>query len=211
MDTTQLEGLRLDFNEVSLESMGVHMLSGTVDSDTIRDATTFVLKANLLLSDDITLVLNTVGGDTSEGFALVDVMDASRLKVKTIGMGNIISMGILLMCAGAKGHRVMMKNTCAMAHQFAAYTEGKFHELMASHRSLMYLKQQFITHFLRHTTMTEKQINDIMFAPTDRYLSPVECKKYGIIDHVIDELPEFNLDGGFADVGTAPRRSKGKK
>jgi ATP-dependent Clp protease protease subunit len=188
------DGTRVDFNDVSLESLGVHMLFGEVDGTTMKEAVNFVLKANMLFRDDITLVLNTVGGETSEGFALVDVMEASRLNIRTLGMGNIISMGMLLICAGSKGKRVMLKNTCAMAHQFSGYTDGKFHELISTHKSMLYLRQQFLTHFSRHTKMTEKQITEVMFGPTDRYLTPSECKKFGIIDHIVDELPELNLD-----------------
>lgn len=180
-----------DFDIVSLDSLGVHLLFGEVDSWTIKDAVTFVLKANLLLQDDITIMLNTVGGDVAEGFGLIDVMEASRLNIRTVGMGNIISMGILIICAGTPGKRIMLKNTTAMAHQFATYVDGKFHELVAQHQSTIYTKEQFITHFLKHTKMNRKQVNDIIFGPSDRYLSPSECKKYGLVDKVVDELPQF--------------------
>lgn len=180
-----------DFDIVSLDSLGVHLLFGEVDNWTIKEAVTFVLKANLLLKDDITIMLNTVGGDVAEGFGLIDVMEASRLPIRTVGMGNIISMGMLIICAGAPGKRIMLKNTTAMAHQFAAYVDGKFHELVAQHRSNIYTKEQFVAHFLKHTKMSVKQINDIIFSPSDRYLSPSECKKYGLIDKVVDELPQF--------------------
>ena len=185
---------KLGFDDISLESLGTHLLFGPVDTDSIRGAVEFILKANILQNSDITLAINTVGGDCSDGFALIDVMEASRLHVRTLGMGNIMSMGMLVMCAGAKGKRVMLKNSSAMAHQFHSWTEGKFHELMSTQKAFEYLRTQMVTHFLRHTKMNEKQINDIMFGPTDRYLSPSECKKLGIVDHVVDELPELNLD-----------------
>lgn len=189
-----ISGERVDFNDISLESMGVHVLFGEVDGTSMKEAVTFLLKANMLFKDEVTLVLNTVGGETSEGFALVDVMDASRLPIRTVGMGNIISMGVLLLCAGTKGKRIITKNSTVMAHQFSGYTGGKFHELVSTHKSMEYLREQFMTHFKRHTKMTEKQINDVLFSPTDRYLTPTECKKFGIVDHIVDELPELNLD-----------------
>jgi ATP-dependent protease ClpP protease subunit len=36
--------------------------------------------------------------------------------------------------------------------------------------------------------MSEKQIRDIMFAPTDRWLTPKEAKKYGICDEIRDYI-----------------------
>lgn len=184
-----------DFNEISLESLGAHVLFGPVDEDSMREAVSFVLKANMLFKKEkeITLFLNTTGGNCYDGFSLIDVIDVSRIPVKTVGLGNIMSMGVLLLCAGNKGSRIMTKNTQVMTHQFYGGTEGKFHELVSAYKAELYLERQFIEHFLRHTKMTEKQIKDVMFSPSDRWLSPSECKKLGIVDHVIDELPDFNL------------------
>lgn len=187
---------RIDFNDISLESLGGHMLFGEVDETTIKNAINFIIKSNLLFRDkrELSLFVNTLGGNCYDGFALIDIMDVSSLKVRTIGMGNIMSMGVLILCAGAKGNRVMTKNTQVMAHQFYGGTEGKFHELVSAYKAELYLEQQFKVHFLRHTNMSEKQINDVMFGPSDRWLSPAECKKYGIVDHVIDELPPLIHD-----------------
>lgn len=192
-----IDNEKIDFNDISLESLGSHMFFGYVDEDSVKDAISFILKANIMFKDDrdVTLYLNTNGGNCYDGFALIDVMDVSRLPVRTVGMGNIMSMGVLLLCAGAKGKRIMTKNTQVMAHQFYGGIEGKFHELVSAYKAELYLEQQFIMHFSKHTDMTEKQIKDVMFGPSDRWLSPSECKRYGLVDHVIDELPEvaFNL------------------
>jgi ATP-dependent Clp protease protease subunit len=187
------DGTRVDFNDISLESFGSHLLFGDVDEDTIHEAVTFILKANHIFPDDIelNLFLNTVGGKCYDGFALIDIMQISKLKVRTVGTGNIMSMGVLLLCSGAKGSRVMTKNTQVMAHQFYGGSEGKFHELVSAYKAELYLEQQFMQHFKEHTSMSEKQIKDVMFGPSDRWLSPTECKKFGIIDHIVDELPAF--------------------
>jgi ATP-dependent Clp protease protease subunit len=99
-----------------------------------------------------------------------------------------MSMGVLLLAAGHKGKRRLTKNSEVMAHQFAASFYGKQHELMATSRALKLLENRFKRHFLNHTKMTEQQIKDIVFAPSDRYLTPSECKKFGICDEVIDSL-----------------------
>ena len=199
MGSSRLEnpdGSRVDFNDVSLESLGSHLFFGYVDETSIAEAVSFVLKANILFAEEkraITLFLNTPGGNCYDAFALIDLMDVSKLPVRTVGMGNIMSMGVLILCAGAKGKRIMTRNTQVMAHQFYGGAEGKFHELVSAYKAELYLEQQFLQHFLKHTKMTEKQVKDIMFGPSDRWLSPTECKKYGLVDQVIDELPEFSL------------------
>ena len=185
--------IRFLFEELSLEALGSHMMFGDVDVQSVGVACNFILKANKLLprNQPLTMYINSLGGSCYDGFALIDLMEASRIPIYTVGMGNIVSMGVLIMAAGSKGHRVMTRNTQVMAHQFYGGSEGKFHELLEAHKAELYLKHQFTQHFLRHTKMTEKQINEIMFGPSDRWLTPTECKKFGIIDHVVDELPNF--------------------
>lgn len=178
-------------SQISLNDMGIHLLFGEVDTPRIHDAVEFVVRGNVLLDGDLTIMLNTIGGETSEGFALIDIMQASRLDIRTIGMGNVMSMGVLIGCAGTKGKRFMLKNASVMAHQFDAQFEGKFHELVATHNSFLYLKKQMVNHFVTNTDMSEKQVASILFAKTDRYLTPKECLKYGLIDHILEELPDF--------------------
>jgi ATP-dependent Clp protease protease subunit len=188
------DGSRVDFNDISLESLGSHMLFGGVDNETIRESVGFILKANQIFQPtrDISLFINTIGGDCYDGFALIDVMAISKMDIKTIGLGNILSMGVLILCAGTKGKRYMTKNTQVMAHQFYDDVGGKFHEIASAYKANLYLEQQFIQHFKTHTSMNEKQIKEVLFGPSDRWLSPSECKKFGLIDHIIDELPDFN-------------------
>lgn len=204
------DGSRIDFNEISLESLGCHLIFGDVDETSMKDAVTFLLKANqLFAAQELTLFINSVGGSCRDGFALIDIMNLSRLSVRTVSSGTIMSMGVLLACAGKKGHRIMTRNTEVMAHQFWAGLDGKYHEMMAQAKALEYTKYQFMHHFLRHSTMSEAQINDILFGPTDRWLTPQECKKFGLIDQIIDELPAVPVAVSALDApAKRPRSSK---
>lgn len=190
------DGTRIDFNEISLESLGCHLIFGEVNEDSMKDAITFILKSNQLNhQDEVTLFINSMGGNCTDGFALIDLMDISRLPVRTIASGSICSMGVLIACAGYKGRRVMTRNTEVMAHQFAWYSEGKYHELMSQHKAQEYLAHQFLQHFSRHSTMSTPQIKDVLFGPSDRWLTPQECKKFGLVDIIIDELPAAPVAG----------------
>lgn len=204
-----------DFNDISLESFGAHMLFGDVDEETMKNACTFLLKANqVFVNKEITLFVNTLGGSAYDGFALIDLMDISRLPIKTVGMGSIMSMGVLIFAAGAKGKRILTRNTTVMAHQFSGGAYGKFHELMQNYKADVYLRHQTLEHFKRHTTMSTKQIEDVLFGASDRYLTPAECKRYGICDQIVDELPEFNIEFSSSVIpsalGSRARKSKRK-
>lgn len=186
----QGQDVGLPYDMISLESLGTFMLFGPIDGNTGFATCDFVIKANLLQmnNDPLTFLINSPGGDVNDGFAIIDIMETSRLPIHTIGTGIIASMALLILSAGEKGSRVLTKNTQIMAHQWMSGVEGKFHELMAVTNEHMRLKQMFINHFKRHSTMTEKQINDVLFSPSDRWLTPQECKKYGLIDHVTEFL-----------------------
>lgn len=178
-----------NFDNISLEGLHTHLFFGNVDTNSAYNACNFILKSNLLYADaTLNLVLNSTGGDCSEAFAVIDTMTCSRLPVFTTGIGSIMSMGVLMLSAGVKGQRRLTKNSEIMAHQFAASFYGKQHELMATSRALKLLEQRFKKHFSKHTTMTDSQIKDIVMSPSDRYLTPAECKRYGICDIIVDSL-----------------------
>ena len=177
----------IPYEMISLESMGLFMFFGEVNQDSAHAACEFILKGNMLLEDaeSLTMVVNSEGGSVSDGFAVIDMMECSALPIQTIGTGLIASMGLLILAAGSKGSRILTHNTEILAHQFSGVLYGKQHEMVAAGEAHARLEQQFIQHFLRHSKMTEKQIKATLFAPSDRYLTPQECKKYGLCDIIL--------------------------
>ncbi len=192
-----------DLTDVSLEFLGGHLLFGEIDVETVREASGFIIKSNQLMdkSRDLTLFINSQGGSVYDGFALIDLMGISKHDINTIGIGNLMSTAVLIFTAGTPGKRILTKNTTIMAHQFSSSADGKFHEIMASYKADIQLRAQFVYHFKMTTKMSEKQIADVLFGPSDRYLTPTECKKYGICDKIVDELP---------DLLEPPRQKKGR-
>lgn len=188
-------GSETDYDDISLQSLGTHLFFGEVDTDTAYEACEFILKSNLLRQslDPLTMFVNTVGGECSEAFAVIDVMECSRIPIATVGTGTVMSMGVLLISAGSPGLRTLTRNTEVMAHQFAGYFSGKQHELIATQNSYKLLEARFIRHFLTHSTMSEKKIRDVLFSPSDRYLTPAECKRYGLCDKVVDYFEPTKL------------------
>lgn len=185
------------YEMISLQSLGAYMLFGEVDQNTAFETCEFIIKANILQAQDnpITLIINSEGGHVNDGFAIIDVMETSRIPIQTVGTGLIASMALLILSSGHKGTRTLTKNTEIMAHQWAGGVEGKFHELMAVTNEHIRLKAMFVDHFKRHSTMSEKQINDVLFSPSDRWLTPAECKKYGLVDKVTEflDVPQLKI------------------
>lgn len=190
-----VEQTAIPYEMISLQSLGAYMLFGGVDEQTAFGACEFIIKANLLQisTDALTLIINSEGGNVNDGFAIIDVMDTSRLPIQTVGSGLIASMALLILAAGHKGTRTITKNTEILAHQFTSGMYGKHHELMAVTQEHMRMERMFIEHFKLHSSMSEKQIKDVLFGPSDRWLTPAECKKFGLCDRVTEflEIPKI--------------------
>ena len=172
----------------SLHSMGVYMLFSPIDEESSEDLCEFVIKANYIFPADqpITLLINSPGGSVYDGFGIIDLMESSKLKIHTVGIGMVASMAALIFTAGEKGHRSMSRNAFIMTHQFSQATEGRYHEFVSQRPHEDELHGRFVQHFLNHSKMTEKQINDILLSPADKIISAKEALKFGLCDSIRD-------------------------
>ena len=179
---------KLEVDSLSLANLGVFMLFGEIDTETTKDVCEFIIKANFMLStkNTLTLMINSPGGSVYDGWGVVDVMDCSRLKIQTVGIGAIFSMGSVIFTAGTQGKRIMTRNSYIMTHQFSDTLEAKYHEFVAQRPHQDELHNRFIKHFTNRTLMSERQVNDMLFNRSDVYLSAKECKKHGICDVIKD-------------------------
>jgi ATP-dependent Clp protease protease subunit len=175
-------------DNISLTNLGAYMLFEDIHEDSSLRLCDYLLKANMILdpNDALTLFINSPGGSVTDGWAIIDVMESSRIAIQTVAMGCIASMAVPIFVAGTKGMRIMTPRTAVMTHQFSTAFWGKQHELIAARKFHDTLEQQFIDHFVKHTKMNEKQVRDILLRPSDTWLSPQECLKYGICDVIRD-------------------------
>lgn len=185
-----IEQQMIPLDSVSLQSLGSILLFGEINEITSYRANEFIIKANMILDRGfpLTMFINSPGGNVSDGFSIIDVMKTSRLKISTVATGSVASMALLIAAAGSKGHRIVTKNTEIMAHQFYSVAAGKRHELIAQNVYQERLEKQFMKFFSENTKMSDKQIKDILFSPSDRWLTPKECVKYGIFDSISEYL-----------------------
>lgn len=175
-------------DSLTLHQLGAYMFFDDVDNESAKSLCEFIIKSNYIFPKDqiLTILINSGGGNAYDGFSIIDLMETSRLKIRTVGVGMIASMATVISTAGTKGMRIMTKNAFIMTHQFSSYMEGKYHELVASRDHDDELHQRFIQHFLRNTKMTERQIKDVFLGPSDKWLTAKEALKYGICDKIQD-------------------------
>lgn len=114
---------------------------------------------------------------------IYDAMQLCRADVATYCFGFAASMGAFLLCAGAPGKRHSMPNARIMIHQPLGGASGAATDVEIQTKEIMYHK----AHLNRiMADVTGKPIEVIEEdTDRDRYMSPLEARDYGLIDHII--------------------------
>ena len=168
---------------------GIMYFADGFDAKTTTPVINTIIEKNLMPNsqrpNELTLVINSPGGQVHSAFALIDTMKGSAIPVKTVGLGMIASCGLLTFMAGAKGRRVLTPNTSILSHQYSWGSGGKEHELFARVREFELSTERMINHYIKCTGLSEKKVRDILLPPEDRWLSAKEAVRYGIADKIV--------------------------
>ena len=135
----------------------------------------------------IDLYLSTYGGSADDMFALYDVMRLVRKDVvlRTIGLGKVMSAGVLLLAAGTKGERKIAKNCRIMIHSVVGGNQGDLHNMLNEMEAIEQLQQMFIDCLVSETKMTKSRLKKILDRKVNVYLSAEEAVELGIADIII--------------------------
>ncbi len=169
----------------TLEDWGVWQFTGEVDDEQCADVVRWILEENFESKHEkLTLIINSPGGYVTSGFSVIDAMAGSKIPIRTVGMGVIASMGLLMFIAGKKGERILTPNTLIMSHQFAGFTKGKEHELIAGIKRDTIISDMIMRHYKKHTGLTEKKIQKLLLPASDVYITAKEAVDLGICDQI---------------------------
>jgi ATP-dependent Clp protease protease subunit len=123
----------------------------------------------------------------SSGLAIYDTMQYIRSDVGTVCMGYAMSMGSLLLTAGAKGKRVALPNARVMIHQPSGGAQGQATDIEIQAREILYLRGRLNEIYVKHTGQPLEVIAHAV--ERDKFMSPVEAKEFGLIDEVMVSRP----------------------
>jgi len=177
-----------DLISLGLLKNHIHVLNGEIDENSIGEALKWIIFENADEKEkELTLYINSTGGDLCDAFALIDIMHRSKYKIRTIGTGSVMSAAFLIFIAGAKGHRYLGRNTSILCHQFTEKTEAerKYHDLKASLRENESMHNRIIDLIKECTNLSPKVIKAKLLPPSDVWLSADEALKLGITDHIL--------------------------
>jgi len=134
---------------------------------------------------DIHLYINSPGGSIPAGMAIYDTMQYIKPDVSTICVGMAASMGAFLLAAGAKGKRYALPNSEVMIHQPLGGAEGQATDIAIRARRIIKIRDRLNELLAKHTGQPLERIQ--RDADRDFFMSALEAKDYGIVDHVIEK------------------------
>ena len=132
---------------------------------------------------DITFYINSPGGSVTAGLAIYDTMQYVKCDIATLCLGQAASMGALLLAAGAKGKRYALPNSRIMIHQPMGGYQGQASEIDIHAREILRMRDDLNRILAHHTGHPIKKIK--LDTDRDNFMSPVEARKYGIVDEVL--------------------------
>jgi len=159
-------------------------LSGPID-----DSVSHVVVAQLLYLEmedpekDISMYINSPGGQVVSGMAIHDTMQFINCDVSTICIGMAASMGAVLLAAGTKGKRIGLPNSDIMIHQPLGGAEGQASDIKIRADHILKTRANLNKYLAKYTGQKLKKIE----TDTDRdnFMDAQMALEYGLIDKIV--------------------------
>jgi ATP-dependent Clp protease protease subunit len=132
---------------------------------------------------DISLYINSPGGEVSAAMAIYDTMNFIKPDVATLCMGTAASAGAFLLSSGAPGKRFALPHATVMIHQVLGGFRGQGTDIEIHAKETLRVGGVLNKILAKNTGQTIKTIE----ADTNRdnFMGSEEAKKYGLIDRIL--------------------------
>lgn len=155
----------------------------------IDDDVANIIQAQLLFlsstdpSADISMYLNTPGGQVTSGLGIYDTMQLVSPDVATICTGMAASMGSVLLCAGEKGKRSALPHSRVLIHQPLGGARGQASDILIAAKEIEKTRTELVSIIAEHCGQPYEKV----FADADRdfWLTAPEALEYGLIDEIL--------------------------
>jgi ATP-dependent Clp protease protease subunit len=162
-------------------------LSGNVTEGLIAQVIAGILSLSGQSEKPITLLISTDGGSVDEMFGLYDVMKYVSAPIRTVGVGKVMSAGVLLLAAGEKGKRLIGANSRIMLHSISASISGNIFDITNESAEMVRQQDQMMSLLCKETAMNKKQLEKIMKLGHNYFIDATEAVSLGIVDKIIGD------------------------
>lgn len=202
---TQKKGtitMRSDLNKIIESSRGIerinlddHLLSERkifLEGDISSENCTDIIKALMLMDGqadkEITLYINSPGGDCESGLALYDAIRMTRSKVRAVCVGLCASMGAVIYLAADR--REILPHSCIMIHDpsfgKADFSGQKSKEIEEHLAGLNKMRKTLATIIAERTGRTLEEIYEV--TQYDSFYTANEAVDFGLAHKIINTL-----------------------
>ena len=134
---------------------------------------------------EISLYINSEGGDPSAMLAMYDTMRFIKAPVATTCVGQAVAAGAVLLAAGAPGRRSVLPHTRVVLHQPAAQGRGTIPDLILQADEVVRVRNQLEAILSRHTGRSVEELRHD--TDRDRVFDARAAVAYGLADHLLDQ------------------------
>jgi len=132
---------------------------------------------------DVSLYINSPGGQAYAGLAIYDVVQHIRPDVSTVCVGMGMSAAAMILCGGAPGKRLALPSAKIMIHQGAAGARGAPRDMEIQLREVLSTTRRMAEIISHHSGRSFEQVEHDL--DRDYFMSAAEAKEYGLIDDII--------------------------
>lgn len=133
---------------------------------------------------DISLYINSPGGEIAAGLAIYDTMQLIQAPVSTIAVGMTASMATILLTAGSKGRRYALPHATIHLHQPLGGVQGQAVDIEIAAKEILRMRDLLNVILLKHTGLTQEQIDRL--TDRDYYMTAQQAAEYSIVDKVLE-------------------------
>jgi ATP-dependent Clp protease protease subunit len=133
---------------------------------------------------DISLYINSPGGDMVALFGIHDTMNVVKCDVSTTCVGQAASAAAVLLAAGAPGKRFTLPNSRVLIHQPHGGMEGQTSDLERAVSEVVEMRRRMVQILVERTGQTEERI--MVDIDRDTILRGADAVAYGLVDHIIE-------------------------
>jgi ATP-dependent Clp protease protease subunit len=120
--------------------------------------------------------------------AIYDTMQFMECPIATYCMGLAASGAAVILAAGTKGRRYALPNSKIMIHQPWGQVGGQITDIEIQANEIVKERQRLNEILAQHTGQPVDRI--AKETDRDRYFDAQEAKNFGLVDDVIQKLPE---------------------
>ena len=177
-EVTEENAAETTYSLMALKEMGKkEELSDPEDSESEK----------IVTYEPLDFIVSTWGGSAVDMFSIYDIMRMVRsdCDINTLGLGKVMSAGVLLLAAGTKGQRKIGKNCRVMLHGVQSGQHGNISDLENEMAEAKWTQERLVSCLTEETKMTKRYIKKLLAKRMNIYFTAEEAVELGIADEIV--------------------------